>query len=308
MIESLTPAQIEDMKAHRAKYLQIGWSTEPSDRPRAEKGMLALYRRIGRLKADAKTWSYAATGDDKVDEAEVARLSENGKLFGFIWFPSPAAAVDTIVDSTGSYQGFSGVDGQIDAYWLSFYTFGIKLGCEVTEEDKAHLAEWQDVIESTGPCWPNENVCLMTERPIKASYDDRERLHNDTGPALEYKDGFALYAVHGVRVTKQIVMEPETMKPEEISKETNPEIRRIMIEKYGPQKYLEGTGAELIDEDVAAGHPRGLFKDQGGLFWLMCTDGGTGRVYTLPVPEVETCQDAHEAISGISEKTIKAEG
>lgn len=55
-------------------------------------------------------------------------------------------------------------------------------------------------------------------------------------------------------------------------------------------RYFEHTGAKKIHAD----RDRVLISDQESRRWLVCTDGSTGRVYTIRVPnDVRTCRSAH---------------
>jgi len=64
---------------------------------------------------------------------------------------------------------------------------------------------------------------------------------------LTYPDDFSIYAVHGVRVPAKIIEKPIALS--EIDIEQNVEIRRVMIEKYGQDRYLLDSGAEMIHVD-----------------------------------------------------------
>ena len=84
-----------------------------------------------------------------------------------------------------------------------------------------------------------------------------------------------------------------------------------MIERMTPAKYLRESGAKLIDADVEmvrkGSAPRALLRDTQNNQWLCGTDGGTGRVYYMPVPNnVKDCCEAHQAICGFDESLILA--
>ena len=107
------------------------------------------------------------------------------------------------------------------------------------------------------------------------------------------------------------VMCPEKISIEEIRQETNAETRRVLIERMGPGRYLGESGARVIHEDRErtrkGAAPRALLEDNVGDRWLVGTDGGTRRVYYMPVPkEVNTCSEAHVAICGFDESRILA--
>ena len=77
--------------------------------------------------------------------------------------------------------------------------------------------------------------------------NDRYQLHCETGPAVSYPDGWNIYYIHGVAVNEQIVMRPETLTLKQINDEANAEVRRIMVERYGYEKFLRESDAKLVD-------------------------------------------------------------
>jgi len=85
----------------------------------------------------------------------------------------------------------------------------------------------------------------------------------------------------------------------------------VLIERMTPSRYLRESGAKLIDADHEGARkgsaPRALLRDEKGEQWLVGTDGGTRRVYYMPVPDdVKTCREAHCAICGFDESKILA--
>ena len=73
-------------------------------------------------------------------------------------------------------------------------------------------------------------------------------MHNEHGPAISWRDGWALHFVHGVRVPAWVIEHPERITPQLILAEPNAEVRRVMIERYGWGRLVEGPGFRLIDE------------------------------------------------------------
>lgn len=57
-----------------------------------------------------------------------------------------------------------------------------------------------------------------------------------------------VWAVHGVRVSRQVVEAPETLTVEQILGEENTEVRRVMIERFGAERLIAEAEAELLDE------------------------------------------------------------
>lgn len=289
-LKKLTEEQERDCAMWREKYFKIGWSTEPADRERAERGIVELY----------------------------ARLKKEPPKF--VWFDSPAAACDTILESTGKHFNLSGVNGQTDAYWIAFYTFGQRIVPDVySEDDTRHLDTWKDIVESTGPCFPFENYCLMSERPVRAECDTEGLLHCDDGPALLYKDGYAIYAINGVSISDPRIVEcPWELTLEDIMRVENEDVRSIMQERWchedidsagdrigsGGGRWLEETGAKVIHQDVYRAYGdislmRALLEDRNGHKYLCCTDSSTDRVYYIRSgDDVTTCEEAHMSFNG----------
>jgi hypothetical protein len=117
------------------------------------------------------------------------------------------------------------------------------------EKRSRQLDMWRDVSESCCWWWCYQNYVIVSERPTVVAMDERERIHSHTGPAIAFADGFKVYASHGVRLPEYIIERPAEITVKKIDKEANAEIRRVMVERYGPAKYLADSGADKIHED-----------------------------------------------------------
>jgi len=73
-------------------------------------------------------------------------------------------------------------------------------------------------------------------------------LHSDTGAAVSWGDGWGIWAIHGTRVTQQIVEAPSTLTVHQIETEQNAEVRRVMIDRFGAKRYMEESGAKIVQE------------------------------------------------------------
>ncbi|MEV8363717.1 DUF6745 domain-containing protein [Streptomyces niveus] len=168
--------------------------------------------------------------------------------------------------------------GQHDAAWLAAF-----------DGRGDRLAGLAEVAEHAGWWWPYENVTVVCERPVELHRDEAGRLDRGDGPALAYPDGFALYAWRGMPVPAGFLAELTSLDPARIRAEENAELRRVMLEHYGYDRYLTESGAQ----------PMG--KDETGILWRIALDGdedvvmvevvnstpepdGTSRTYWLRVP------------------------
>jgi hypothetical protein len=134
---------------------------------------------------------------------------------------------------------------------------------------------------------------VVTERPVELHRDEAGRLDRGDGPALAYADGFALHAWRGLPVPGAFLDRLGSLTPAEIRAEENAELRRVMLEFYGYDRYLEESGAQPVH------------RDETGVLWRIALPGdedvvmvevvnstpepdGTSRTYWLRVPPSTT--------------------
>jgi hypothetical protein len=77
-------------------------------------------------------------------------------------------------------------------------------------------------------------------------YSQKSRLHRSDGPAVEFLDGSGIWAWKGVRVPKEVITEPHSFTTETILRHSNAEVRRVMIERYGQDKFFLDAGAKVV--------------------------------------------------------------
>ncbi|MFJ1618169.1 MULTISPECIES: DUF6745 domain-containing protein [unclassified Streptomyces] len=168
--------------------------------------------------------------------------------------------------------------GQHDAAWLAAF-----------DGRGDRLDGLAEVARHAGWWWPYERVVVISERPEALHRDEAGRLDRGDGPALAYRDGFALHAWRGMPVPAEFLAELNSLTPKRIREEENAELRRVMLEFYGYDRYLTESGAEPVH------------RDETGVLWRIALDGdedvtmvevvnstpepdGTSRTYWLRVP------------------------
>ena len=102
--------------------------------------------------------------------------------------------------------------GQHDVNWLAFFDAFREFG--ISEAEK--LQGLNQIAENAGWFWTMSEFCIITERPISIHRDDNNRLHNPDGLAIEYPDGFGVYALHGVTVDKKYIENFESLTAHDI--------------------------------------------------------------------------------------------
>ena len=74
-------------------------------------------------------------------------------------------------------------------------------------------------------------------------------LHNDKGASVRYADGFSVYSLNGVRVSKELVETPaEQLEPHIVVQEKNAEVRREIVRKIGVERLVQKLGAKTLDK------------------------------------------------------------
>jgi hypothetical protein len=167
-----------------------------------------------------------------------------------------------------------------------------------------------DYFRSTHITYFEYDTIIFCDRPLYITLEGVSVSSRDSA-AIEYSDGFKVYSIDGYMVDPKIILTPEMITLEDIINEDNSEIRRITIERYGVSKYLADSNSKVLDADYS-GLPgsslRTLIEDGFKNRWLIGSDGSTGRVYHMPVPDhVETCRQAHNEIAGFDESKIISE-
>ncbi len=163
-----------------------------------------------------------------------------------VWASVGDSVWDSVGDSVWASVGAS-VYGQHEAHWLAFCRF-FKEHCGLSDQTHKLEGFWE-LAKSAGWAYPTKDICFVSERHTTLLRDDRGRLHSTTGPAIQYPDGWEIYAVHGVRVPEHIINKQSEITTAQIDDQQNTEIRRVMIDFYGQARYLQDSGAILVSKD-----------------------------------------------------------
>ena len=244
-IKFLTVEQQGRFGEFARRWTEIGLSTEPTDRHKAEEAIHECYRQAG-LKPPAKiVWC-----GSPLSQGLTRAIILDKKLLADIGASVRTSVWDSVWDSVGDSVRASVGDsiyGQHDANWLASYSY-FKDVCGLDEQTKKLNGLWALCL-SAGWALPHKNICWVSERHNILERDDRGRLHSISGPACAFPDGWAIYAVHGVRVPAWVVEEKNKITVQGIDAEQNAEIRRVMVELYGEDKYILDSGLQPIAQD-----------------------------------------------------------
>ena len=195
------------------------------------------------------------------------------------------------------------VYGNHEASWLSFYDyFDRAVGLT---EIVAPLHNMMDLSMEAGWSIFSKDICFLSERHESVHLDETNRLHNPTGPAFRYADGFEAYFWQGTKVPEDWIMDKENLTVDKIFAEANAELRRAGCLIIGWDRVFKGIKAELIDDenDPQIGKLyQGTLPDAETCKFLK-VECGTKREFVIPVPmEVENSIAAQAWVQGVDVK------
>ena len=304
-IESFTKEQIDSFPTYVKKWTDVGLSTSLIDKEAAKAAVQELYK-CGDITPPKKIvfcsspivalYAKAMLDVKKVTVKNTYPTDYNTIMSGI--------SKEIADNMSSSFHDF--IYGQHEAYWLSFYDVFINNG----------LPELYDKLKGLYMCskecgWilAYEEVCFVSEKPTSLHLDDRGRLHNLNGPACAWSDGYSIYSINGVRLNETnsfIVTDKSKINPSTIMAESNAEVRRVMINVYGQDKFIKNGDSKLIH------------TDEFGKLWKKDIEGdeaivmvevlnsspepdGTFKTYFIRVkPDVKT---AHEAVASTFKRT-----
>lgn len=192
--------------------------------------------------------------------------------------------------------------GNADAGYYGFYEAFRRAKLLPDDHDYAPLTALAKVCGSVSFY---VDFCILMDR-YEELHLDGDQLHNDSGPAIKFRDGFSIWSIDGVPVNEKIVMNPQDQTAEEMRSEQNLEVKRIRITRYGWDKYFELVGAEELDrrENMIENTREVLFKCDG-MKVLYTFDPSTGRKYALEVletdGEINSCLEAQNWLWNMSD-------
>ncbi|QFG20962.1 DUF6745 domain-containing protein [Actinomadura sp. WMMB 499] len=192
----------------------------------------------------AREWprAWADSGGLLWDQVQSLVTRVRGAV-GALALPDPDAATPERerAESLLRATTLDAVLGQHDAPWLALFESLGRLG--------GPLAGLAEVARAAGWWWPYERLAICCERPSELHRDEPGRLHRRDGPALAHPDGFALHAWRGMPIPPDFVDSLTGLDAGRILREENAELRRVMLEIFGYDRYLADTGAKPVHQD-----------------------------------------------------------
>jgi hypothetical protein len=181
------------------------------------------------------------------------------------------------------------------SWWCSFLSFFrhiVKL-----EIDYSKWEHYEKLAWISGPRIMHEKFCMISDCPDTLLVDDENRPHCDSGPFCRWRDGSAIYALHGVYVPKWLATTPsDKLDAKKILADENSEVRMAGIRKMGMDRMYQHLKPEIIDTDgdYDLFVPRELFAGEYKPYLKMVCPS-TGKVFIEGIDE--KCKNVKEALA-----------
>ncbi|MBD2186306.1 DUF6745 domain-containing protein [Aerosakkonema funiforme] len=192
----------------------------------------------------------------------------------------------------------SGVIRNMQALSIDTIDFCISvLNCDY---DRQKWSALQSLVQDCGWVFPLERACLVCDRPRQMRYDSENRLHAEGEPAIEFADGYRVYAYRGVRLPEKYgSIYPHQWQAEWLLEENNAELRRVLIQGIGYGRICQ----ELQAQDLDSWREYTLLKidsdvDVEPIYLLKMTCPSTGYIHATRVPP--HMRSAREAIGWVN--------
>lgn len=242
MITELTKEQTDQFEKYRDYWINIGLST--SNEPINEKEVYEIIKQIynqvelpapeSMIVLDSPysgcVGSYLLSKLDDVPNIEQFKLDIANTQ------PNPE------INGELSKCGY----GLHDANWLSFYHYFYEV-CNL--DCCTPILPFCELAKHIGWWWPFDKCVIVTPKPSTLFRDSEGRLDADGKMAISYRDGWGIYACHGVRLPEKYgKVLRQWWKAEWLLKEENAEIRRTIIEQIGYEKICKELDAKTLDK------------------------------------------------------------
>jgi hypothetical protein len=110
---------------------------------------------------------------------------------------------------------------EIDASYASLLDFCFSVLNFQTSEPQTWQI-YQNLILSCGWSLLGKKYCLICEKPQIITWDEQHLLHGEGKPAIQFSDGFSIYAYHQIIVPEKYgKIHPSQWQPKWLLTETN---------------------------------------------------------------------------------------
>jgi hypothetical protein len=136
--------------------------------------------------------------------------------------------------------------GAVFEYWVPFYKYFKQEGYI----DNHKMNQWMEfLLKGVWSAQFYDKYIFMTQLPEYTKLNAQERLHNEEGPAIKWRDGFNFYFIDSVAFNKKLFTDitKDKLTSQQILQLSNIEQRRIALRMRTPAKILTDLKGKSID-------------------------------------------------------------
>lgn len=280
LLEQLLNNNFFDRLKEPHPHDHFNWQGQPNTRSELYGiNIRDLYTNLARQLAETRGWPWSVPEGQAIVAQCLTLMSELGPIQDLL--------KDKPIYQTTWFWGSQ------DVYWIALFDFAEHIGVVYEPKVKEHFEAYKNYTLTCGWLYPYEHVAFVSDRPELIRFDEQRRLHRPDGPAIRFRDGYSIYAWHGVRVPAWVIDTPEKITVKAIQEQSNQEIARCMREIMGHERFLKELRPKILHKDEC-----GVLMESecNGETWLIVEveDGtvkpdGTRRKYYLDV----TCAEEH---------------
>ena len=301
-IEKMTPEQEAQIPEWVERHVKLALDPEVKfDEKLVKKGVLGCYKATGFEKPKHvvfvdSPWEGALlasmVSSQKFLDALEAGKTRESKLHADPVFQSALKKlckisgdklvknVDTRGLNTSGWDDFFGGSGWIS--WSAFERFFTEVcGLELPEDLEKAAASYALANRNSGWFWTFAECAIITRKHVTLSRDAQGRLHNETGPAISWRDGTKFYALQGVAVPEQWIAQLDSVDPMLALTHPNVEQRRVLRDLLGWPRILKAAGGVRVvheDPDPSVGSLL-EFEHEGRKMCFLKMKCATGREF-----------------------------
>jgi len=151
---------------------------------------------------------------------------------------------------------------------------------------------FQSIVRDCGWIYPYDKVCIVCSKPIALSADSNHRLHAEGKPAVQFADGIAIYAYHGVILPEWYGrLHPHQWQSKWVLKEQNAEVRRALIQGITYDRICQELAVTELDSwqeytllSIEFDDDFSIRGNAKPVYLLKMTCPSTGHIHALRVP------------------------
>ena len=174
------------------------------------------------------------------------RAQVRDQVWAQVWAQVRAQVRDQVRDQKIQFSSEAGYGNVSDLGWVSFFDFFTQIGVidnKGFNQFKSLMGSGiYDMIQLNG-------FCIVSNLPSRIVRNAAGRLHNPSGPAIEFKDGYCQYYINGRALPAWIWEKAATgeITKELFLKEKNAEVKGGIYEVLGQKRMMDLLGAEEVD-------------------------------------------------------------